>query len=144
MVKKILNYIKVNDTISTSGQPSKKQFEQIAKEGFEVVINLGLNTHPEALKDEDKIVSKNGMIYFHIPISWEEPEIDRLKLFLILLETLQKENKKVFIHCIKNYRVSVFIYRYKKDILKQKNVKLVAPKEYKPNEVWKKVLKEKI
>jgi len=144
MVKKILNYIKVNDTISTSGQPSKKQFEQIAKEGFEVVINLGLNTHPEALENEDKIVSKNGMIYFHIPISWEEPEIDRLKLFLILLETLQKENKKVFIHCIKNYRVSVFIYRYKKDILKQKNVKLVAPKEYKPNEVWKKVLKEKI
>ena len=143
-MKKILNYIKVSDTISTSGQLSKKQFRQIAKEGFEVVINLGLNTHPEALKDEDKIVSKNGMIYFHIPISWEEPEIDRLKLFLILLETLQKENKKVFIHCIKNYRVSVFIYRYKKDILKQKNVKLVAPKEYKPNEVWKKVLKEKI
>ncbi len=143
-MKKILNYIKVSDTISTSGQPSKKQFKQIAKEGFEVIINLGLNTHPEALKDEDKIVSKNGMIYFHIPISWEEPEIDRLKLFLILLETLQKENKKVFIHCIKNYRVSVFIYRYKKDILKQKNVKLVAPKEYKPNEVWKKVLKEKI
>jgi len=143
-MKKILNYIKVSDTISTSGQPSKKQFKQIAKEGFEVVINLGLNTHPEALENEDKIVSKNGMIYFHIPISWEEPEIDRLKLFLILLETLQKENKKVFIHCIKNYRVSVFIYRYKKDILKQKNVKLVAPKEYKPNEVWKKVLKEKI
>jgi len=143
-MKKILNYIKVSDTISTSGQPSKKQFKQIAKEGFEVIINLGLNTHPEALENENKIVSKNGMIYFHIPISWEEPEIDRLKLFLILLETLQKENKKVFIHCIKNYRVSVFIYRYKKDILKQKNVKLVAPKEYKPNKVWKKVVKEKI
>ena len=142
MVKKILNYIKVNDTISTSGQPFKKQFKQIAKEGFEVVINLGLNTHPEALKDEDKIVSKNGMIYFHIPISWEEPEIDRLKLFLSTLQLLQ--SKKVFIHCIKNYRVSVFIYRYKKDILKQKNVKLVAPKEYKPNKVWKKVVKEKI
>ena len=143
-MERILNYIKVSDTISTSGQPLKKQFKKIAKEGFEVIINLGLNTHPEALQDEDKIVSKHGMIYFHIPISWEEPEIDRLKLFLILLESLQKENKKVFIHCIKNYRVSVFIYKYKKDILKQKNVKLVAPKEYKPNKVWKKVVKEKI
>jgi hypothetical protein len=24
----------------------------------------------------------------------------------------------------------------KKDILKQKNLKLIAPKEYRPNEVW--------
>lgn len=143
-MKKILNYIKVSDTISTSGQPLKKQFTQIAKEGFEVIINLGLNTHPEALENEDKIVSKNGMIYFHIPISWEEPEIDRLKLFLILLETLQKQNKKVFIHCVKNYRVSVFIYRYKKDILKQKDAKFIAPKEYKPNEIWEKVLEAKV
>jgi len=143
-MKNILNYIKVSDTISTSGQPSKKQFKQIAKEGFEVVINLGLNTHPEALKEEDKIVSKNGMIYFHIPISWEEPEVERLNFFLILLESLERQNKKVFIHCIKNYRVSVFIYRYKKDILKQKDAKLVAPKEYKPNKVWEKVLKAKI
>jgi len=144
-MKKILNYIKVSDTISTSGQPSKKQFKQIAKEGFEVVINLATHLKSRgALEDEDKIVSKNGMIYFHIPISWEKPEIDRLKLFLKLLESLEAQNKKVFIHCVKNYRVSVFIFKYKKDILKQKNIKLLAPKEYKPNEVWKKVLKTKI
>ncbi len=143
-MKKILNYIKVSDTISTSGQPSKKQFKKIAKEGFEVVINLA--THLKcrgALEDEDKIVSKNSMIYFHIPISWEKPEIERLKFFLKLLESLEAQNKKVFIHCVKNYRVSIFIYKYKKDILKQKNVQLIAPKNYKPNLVWKRVLETK-
>ncbi len=96
-----------------------------------------------ALKEENKIVSKNGMIYIHIPITWKDPEIDRLELFLKLLKTLQKKNKKVFIHCIMNYRVSIFMYHYKKSILKEKNVKFIAPKEFRPNKIWKRVLKEK-
>ena len=32
----ISNYIKINNQISTAGQPTKKEFKQIAKEGFEV------------------------------------------------------------------------------------------------------------
>jgi len=81
------NYIKINEQISTSGQPIKKQFKKIAKEGFEVVINLAMH-NKGALKEEDKIVSKNGMMYIHLPITWKDPEIDRLKLFLKLLESL--------------------------------------------------------
>ena len=93
-----------------------------------------------ALKNEDKIVSKNGMMYIHIPITWKYPEIERLKLFLKILKTLQDSNKKIFIHCIKNYRVSVFIYQYKKTILKQKNVKLITPKKFKSNKKWRKII----
>jgi len=139
-MKDILNFIQIDKKLATAGQPSKKQFKQIAKEGYEVVINLAMHNHKNALKEEDKIVSKNGMVYYHIPITWKKPECERLKLFLHTLQMLQKQNKKIFIHCIINYRVSVFIYRYKKDILKQKNVKLIAPKDYKPNKVWKKFL----
>ncbi|WP_428738807.1 protein tyrosine phosphatase family protein [Sulfurimonas sp.] len=142
-MKNILNYIKVNDTISTSGQPTKEQFKAIAKEGFDVVINLAMHNRG-ALKEEDKIVSKNNMVYYHIPITWEKPEIERLELFLATLKMLQKQNKKVFIHCIKNYRASVFVYKYKKHILKEKDTQLIAPKGYKPNEVWQKVMKAKI
>ncbi len=80
------------------------------------------------------------MIYIHIPISWENPEIDRLKLFCNTLKTLQEQNKKVFIHCAKNYRVSIFIYHYKKMILKDKSAKLVLPKGFKPNKVWKNII----
>jgi len=103
-----------------------------------VIINLA--TNKQALKNEDKIVIKNGMIYIHIPITWKHPEVERLKLFLKILKTLQDSNKKVFIHCIKNYRASVFIYQYKKTILKQKNIKLIAPKKFKPNKKWKKII----
>ena len=138
-MQNIINYIKINNQISTSGQPTKKQFKQIAKEGFEVVINLAMH-NKGALKEEDKIVSKYGMMYIHLPITWKNPEVDRLKLFLRLLEGLEEENKKVFIHCIKNYRASVFIYLYKRYVWKEENSVLIAPSEYRPNKVWKDIL----
>lgn len=141
-MKSILNYIKINKNISTSGQPTKKEFNKISKNGFEVVINLAMH-NKRVLKKEDKIVSKLGMIYIHLPITWKKPELDRLKLFLEILEGLQKENKKVFIHCIKNYRVSVFMYHYKKIILKGKKVFLTAPKSFNPNEVWREIIDTK-
>ncbi len=139
----ILNYIQVNESIATSGQPTKKQFEKIAKAEYEVVINLAMHNRG-ALKEEDKIVSKNGMLYIHIPIVWEKPELQRLKLFLKILESLQNEDKKVFIHCIKNYRASVFILKYKQSILKQTDAKLIAPKEYEPSEVWQEIIDAEI
>jgi len=142
-MKSILNYIKINDNISTSGQPSKKQFKIIAENNFDVVINLAMH-NKGALKEEDKIVSKNGMIYIHIPITWKSPEIERLKLFLHLLKTLQQENKKVFIHCIMNYRVSAFMYQYKKSVLKQTDAKLISPKEFKPKKVWKELMQTEL
>lgn len=138
-MESILNYIKVNDNISTSGQPTKKQFKMIAENGFDVVINLAMH-NKGALKEEDKIVSKNEMIYIHIPITWKNPELDRLQLFMHLLKTLQDEKKKVFIHCIMNYRASAFIFQYKKLILNQADAKLIAPKEFKPKKVWKKLM----
>ena len=142
-MNKILNFIQIDKNLATAGQPSKKQFKVVSKAGYEVVINLAMH-NKGALKKEDKIVTKNGMIYYHIPITWKKPEMKRLKLFLAVLKMLQKQNKKVFIHCIMNYRASVFVYRYKKDVLKLKNVKLIAPKDYKPNKIWKKVLKNQL
>ena len=139
-MKSIVNYIKVNKNISTSGQPTKKEFTKISKKWFEVIINLAMH-NKGALKKEDKIVSKLDMIYIHIPITWKKPEEDRLELFLRILETLQKENKKVFIHCIMNYRVSTFMYLYKKRISKKKDIKFIAPKEFKPAKNWRKLIK---
>ena len=135
----ISNYIKINDHIATAGQPTKEEFKQIAKEGFDVVINLAMH-NKGALKKEDKIVSKNGMMYIHLPITWKAPEVDRLKLFLKLLECLEKEHKKIFIHCIMNYRASVFMHLYKKFVWKVEDDKFIAPAEYEPNEVWQEIL----
>ena len=137
---KLNNYIKVNKNISTTGLLSKKDIKKIAKKGFDVIINLSVDDD-RTLNHEGKIVAKNGMVYVHVPISWTRPEEDRMQLFLNILDAFIKQDKKVLVHCVKNYRVSVFIFRYKNDILNQKNVKLIAPKEFKPNKVWKQLLK---
>jgi len=136
-MKNVLNYIKINKQISTAGQPTKEQFKTIAKEGFDVVINLAMH-NKGALKKEDKIVSKNGMLYFHLPITWRNPELDRLELFIKLLEMLEKENRKVFIHCIMNYRASVFMHVYKRRIWKEEGA-FIAPEGYMRNKVWKEI-----
>ncbi len=51
-MNKILNYIKINELISTSGQPKIEELELIANEGFEVVINLAMPTTSNALEYE--------------------------------------------------------------------------------------------
>lgn len=65
-------------------------------------------------------------------------------IYLHILKTLQKENKRVFIHCIMNYRVSAFMYQYKKSVLKQTNAKLIAPEGFKPKKIWKKLMQTEL
>ena len=55
-MSEILNYIKINELISTSGQPSIEQFKEIANNEYEVVINLALHNASNAIENEDKIV----------------------------------------------------------------------------------------
>jgi protein tyrosine phosphatase (PTP) superfamily phosphohydrolase (DUF442 family) len=137
-MQNILNYICRNDMLSTAGQPSNEEFKKIAKEGYEVVINLALCKSDNALKNEDKIVTEYKMSYVHIPVSWEEPEEEKLEEFFMILEALKE--KKVFLHCAKNYRASMFFYLYEKCVLKKQDAKLVLPEGYEPNETWKRFM----
>ncbi len=77
-----------------------------------------------------------GISYFHIPVSWESPEVEKLKLFFEIIKSLYRK-KKILVHCVKNYRASVFVYKFQTKILKN-GAKFIAPKEFVPNEVWKK------
>jgi protein tyrosine phosphatase (PTP) superfamily phosphohydrolase (DUF442 family) len=115
-MENILNYIKINELISTSGQPKAEQFELIQNQGFEVVINLALYNASNAIENENKVVTDLGMSYFHIPVNFENPSLSDLKLFLNTLQALGAN--KVWVHCAKNYRVSAFMYVYHKYILR--------------------------
>ena len=74
-MNKILNYIKINELIATSGQLKIAEFELIANEGFEVIINLALNNSSNAIENEDKIVTDLNMTYIHIPVNFENPNL---------------------------------------------------------------------
>ena len=140
-MNKILNYVKINELISTSGQPKIEELELIANEGFEVVINLAVATTSNALENEDKIVSSLNMSYIHIPVDFENPKISDLKLFLNVLQALGAN--KVWIHCAKNYRVSAFMYVYHKYILHTpfEQIDLSIFDMWQPSLVWQELIK---
>ncbi|MDY0328044.1 MAG: hypothetical protein RBR07_07330 [Arcobacteraceae bacterium] len=138
MIEKIYNYILVDEYIATAGQPQEHEFEYIANCGYEIVINL--TASDKTLHSEDIIVSKYNMTYLHIPVEWENPTIESMNLFMTMLENLNRQKKRIFIHCVKNYRVSMFIYKYKKDILNQKDVVLIIPDNHIPSQAWDNIL----
>ena len=140
-MNKILNYIKINELISTSGQLKIEELELIANEGFEVVINLAMPTTSNALENEDKIVTSLNMSYIHIPVDFENPKLSDLKLFLNILQALGAN--KVWIHCAKNYRVSAFMYVYHKYILHTpfEQIDLSIFDMWQPSLVWQELMK---
>ncbi len=140
-MKNILNYIKINELISTSGQPKIEEFDFIKDEGFEVVINLALCNASNAIENEDKVVTNLGMSYFHIPVDFENPKPSDLKLFINVMQSLGAN--KVWVHCAKNYRVSAFMYVYHKYVLKTpfENIDLSIFNIWNPDKTWQELMK---
>ncbi len=69
----IHNWRRLDDRITTSGQPTEPQLADIHALGVRHIINLGLHTHEKALPDEAASVSRLGMTYIHIPVDFQNP-----------------------------------------------------------------------
>lgn len=61
-VSSIYNYYALPENLGSSGQPSAEQFAAIRAEDFDVVINLAMPDSENAIADEGRMVSENGMI----------------------------------------------------------------------------------
>ena len=109
-LKQITNFYRIDENIATSGQPEAEQFKEICAEGFEVIFNLALSDSPNAIEDENEIIRELNMQYVHIPVDFSSPSLEDLKLFFKHME--EHENKKIFIHCAMNRRVSAFMFLY--------------------------------
>lgn len=135
-IKNIYNFFKISEFIATAGQPTIEQLTIIKLSNYQVVINLALLDSPNALPHEESIVKSLGMEYIHLPVIWENPTIEDITRFFSLMKNFS--NKRVFIHCAANKRVSVFIYLYR--IIYQKINKEQAQKDlhqiWIPNEKW--------
>ena len=106
----IKNFVAVSDRLGTAGQPSEAQLREVADAGFEVVVNLGLLDPRYCLADEAGSVSGLGLGYHHIPVDFNAPQPDDLRRFFDAMDAAQ--DKKVFVHCAANYRVSSFVALY--------------------------------
>ncbi len=138
-VTNILNYIKISDKVSTSGQPSPDQFNLIANAGFSAVINLAMPDSTNALPDEGGLVTEAGMNYFHIPVPFEAPTHQHLMLFLKVMKAV--ENDKIWVHCALNMRVSAFMQHYQQQALNRSpNDCIPMLENWQPEEAWQRFL----
>lgn len=132
----ISDYLYIEPDIHTSGQPTYDQLDLLEKEKFEVVINLALKNSPDAIPNEQERVMELGMAYVHIPVQWEAPTAEDLNKFFHFFSAYS--NFKTFTHCVKNMRVSCFVFLYR--CIREKCDPQTALTDlltiWKPNEVW--------
>lgn len=107
----IHNYRPIDDVIATSGQPTVEQLADIAAAGYSAVINLALHDDPRySLPDEPGVVESLGLQYVHIPVGFTGPTENHLLKFFAAMAA--HSNKKVWVHCAANKRVSAFLGLY--------------------------------
>jgi protein tyrosine phosphatase (PTP) superfamily phosphohydrolase (DUF442 family) len=135
-VEQICNYLRISDTLDTAGQPTPEQFAAIKAAGYDMVVNLTMPTSTNALPNERELVIDQGMDYVHIPVVWESPTLDDLQRFFEVLD--ENHDRRVFVHCALNMRVSVFVLLYR---ILQKGTPLEIAEEalhriWHPEGVW--------
>lgn len=135
-IEEIYNYLPLSDRIGTAGQPTEDQFAAIKAAGYEVVINLAMPDSPKALPNEADIATAQGLTYIPLPVVWTAPQQSDLEQFFQAMTDHQ--DKKCFVHCIANMRVSAFMFLY--HVIQQgippKEARQAMNKIWEPNDVW--------
>lgn len=133
----IFNYLEISESISTSGQPTEKQFALVKAAGFDHVINLAPHNVENSLANEAGVLSALDINYLHIPVDFGNPTDDNFKEFSRFMKGLESE--KVWVHCAANMRVSAFIYRYRCSVLGEQSssARKELSKIWEPFGVWK-------
>jgi uncharacterized protein (TIGR01244 family) len=103
---------RLSERITTSGRLEEGDPERLADIGVRRVINLAMADHPEALPDAEGTFAAQGIAYTHIPVPFTAPEETHYQAFVRALEAAEGP---VHVHCIMNWRVSAFFYRYHRD-----------------------------
>ena len=67
---------------------------------------------PEALSDAEGAMSEAGLRYTHIPVPFDAPGEEHYRAFT---EALENAEEPVHVHCIMNWRVSAFMYRWNRE-----------------------------
>lgn len=143
-MENIYNFLKISDSIATSGQPTKEQFSELKDSEYQVVVNLALPTSANALPGEKEIVEDLGMEYIHIPVVWENPKIEDLDRFFSVMS--KNKHKKTFVHCAANMRVSAFMYLYRRlrDRVNEEEAKQDLYQIWQPNATWQQFIERAI
>ncbi len=106
----IYNFIEIDGSTATAGQPSEAQFRALRDAGYEVVVNLAPDGLETSLPDETALLRSLGLEYHHIPVPWSEPKLDHFERFVTVMD--KAAGRRTLVHCQANYRVTAFYALY--------------------------------
>jgi protein tyrosine phosphatase (PTP) superfamily phosphohydrolase (DUF442 family) len=109
-VETIKNFLPIDDRIGSAGQPAEAELRDVAEAGYQAVINLGLLDPRYCLSDEAASVRSLGLDYHHIPVRFDAPTVGDFRAFVKAMDGCA--DRRVFVHCAANYRVSSFLAVY--------------------------------
>lgn len=136
-VTDIIGYLRIDEHLATSGQPTTEELEALAREGTEVVINLALHDDPRySLRDEAGSVAALGMTYVHIPVKFDAPTEADLDAFFAAMS--RHRGRRMLVHCAANKRVTAFLGLYRVIVEKCDTERAFAPMReiWEPNAAW--------
>jgi protein tyrosine phosphatase (PTP) superfamily phosphohydrolase (DUF442 family) len=130
------NTYKVFNWLWTSGHLCAEDIARLPDYRIKHVINLAPPNASLVLPQEAELVSGLGINYFQLPITWSNPELDKVTTFIKLLSGLEGEN--TWVHCVKNMRVSAFIYLYRRLHLQESDETASFPMKHiwQADDVW--------
>lgn len=140
----IYNFKQVDDRLACSGQPTEEQLKSISNEGYKVIINLALTGTKYSLPDEAKSAADLGLVYHHIPVVFDSPQLSELEEFLGLMH--QHTHEKTLVHCAANYRASCFtgLYLLATKQLDQDEMTDFIESTWQPDPIWQQFVEDGI
>ena len=140
----IKNFVQVSDHLACAGQPDESQLADIAGQGYEVVINLGLADGKYALPDEAASLARLGLTYHHIPVLFDKPQLAEWNAFANLMN--EHRAQKTFVHCAANYRATAFtgLYLFATSQLTEQELAAFIARIWQPDDVWQKFIAEAV
>jgi protein tyrosine phosphatase (PTP) superfamily phosphohydrolase (DUF442 family) len=110
------NVVEISPRLVTSGQPSAEALAGLKAQGFDAVIYLAPPTVADAVRDEQLIVTRQGLTFINIPIRFDNPTEADYETFAAVLGGLGK--RRVLVHCQINLRASSMVFLYRTIVLK--------------------------
>jgi len=136
-VHDVYNFRQAAPDLATSGQPTEEQLGAIAAAGYNIIVNLALHNDPRySLPDEATSVRALGLDYVHIPVQFGGPTEGDLLAFFDAMD--RNSDRRVWIHCAANMRVTAFVGLYRVLRLRwpEEDAFSLMRTVWKPDQVW--------
>lgn len=100
---------RLNEFVTTSGRLVDEDLTVLADLAIRHVIDLTPACHENNLADEKSKLARLGIQHTLIEVPFNRPTEDHYETFV---KAYENSLLPVHVHCVYNYRVSAFLYRY--------------------------------